>query len=342
MEEINTEAYEMFDLFEMTPDLVCIAGKDGYFRKVNPSVLNKLGYTEEELFSKPISSFIHPEDMEITARERERLLEGNPLLNFQNRYQTKNGHSIWLEWTSIYNAEKEIVFAIAKDVTIRKVLEIQIEEKYKKFKGLTSHFKNYIEEDKKLLAAELHEGLAQLAAVVKMDIDWIRQHLPEADENMKSRLDHALSVSEVLINTIKRISFDISPNMMDDLGLAEVIKWLCNQFTHLHQIPCQLRSSVDDTKLDREIKLDIFRICQEVLASLVDHASAKNIQILIKDTGNTINLSFTDDALGFDKEMLLLNQALNNIKERAATVNGVIKFFPNSEPGTGFSVLFEK
>src|SRR3989440_6281543 len=158
--------FEMFTFFEMTPDLVCIAGKDGYFRKVNPAVINKLGYTQEELFSKPISSFIHSEDKDVTQRKRAKLLLGKTLMNFENRYVTKTGEIVWLAWTSIYFPDKEIVFAIAKDISERKQIERDIEEKYKKFKSLASHFKSSLEENQKYLASELHDELAQLAGVV--------------------------------------------------------------------------------------------------------------------------------------------------------------------------------
>ncbi|MDO9376214.1 MAG: PAS domain S-box protein [Ferruginibacter sp.] len=138
---------DMFSFFEQTPDLVCIAGKDGYFRKINQSVCIKLGYTEEELFSRPIATFIHPEDKAKTAKERASLLNGKPLVNFQNRYLTKEDNIIWLDWTSIYFPDKEIVFAIAKDVTERKLAEAEIEVAYKKFKGLATHFKKTVEKD---------------------------------------------------------------------------------------------------------------------------------------------------------------------------------------------------
>ena len=86
MGKLKDSKLEMFEFFEMTPDLVCIAGKDGYFKKINPAVIQKLGYTEEELFSRPISSFIYEEDKDITRRVRTHLLNGRTLLNFQNRY----------------------------------------------------------------------------------------------------------------------------------------------------------------------------------------------------------------------------------------------------------------
>ncbi|MGZ5191664.1 MAG: PAS domain S-box protein, partial [Flavisolibacter sp.] len=76
----------MSPFFEMTPDLVCIADKEGYFKKINHSVIKKLEYTREELFARPISTFIHPDDKDITRSTREEMLNGTALINFQNRY----------------------------------------------------------------------------------------------------------------------------------------------------------------------------------------------------------------------------------------------------------------
>jgi len=211
---------ELIGLFEMTPDLVCIAGKDGYFKKVNPAVIHKLGYSREELFSLPIASFIHPDDLEYTGRERGKLLEGKALLNFQNRYMRKDGTYLWLEWTSVFIPGKEIVFAIAKDITDNKRREQETEAKYHAFKSLATHFKSRVEEDRKYLARELHEEVAQLAAVMKMHIAWLNQHLNMPDEPAKGRLGEALVLSDLLIRTIRKVSFSISPNMLEDLGFT--------------------------------------------------------------------------------------------------------------------------
>ena len=214
MPDPSISAFEMFSLFEMTPDLVCIAGKDGYLRKVNPAVVLKLGYTEAELYARPVASFIYPEDRDTTHKERMELLDGKPLLNFQNRYITKAGAIVWLEWTSIYSSDKEIVFAIAKDITVRKEIEKDVEEKYRKFKSLATHFKTSIEKERKYLAVELHEELAQLAAIVKLDVDWVNKHEPGLEGLSKMRIEHALAVADLLVNTIRRISFSISPKML--------------------------------------------------------------------------------------------------------------------------------
>jgi PAS domain S-box-containing protein len=122
--KLNSEPnYKFEHFFELSPDLMCIAGFDGYFKWVNPAVSNLLGYTNEELLSKPIDTFIYSEDRIITSHFRERLKENNPLLNFENRYVTKGGDIVWLHWTSMPALNEQLVYAVAKDITHRKKVE---------------------------------------------------------------------------------------------------------------------------------------------------------------------------------------------------------------------------
>src|SRR5690606_10460590 len=96
---------------------------DGYFKKINPAVSQTLGYTQEELFARPISSFIHLEDKDTTSKKRGLILNNVPLLDFENRYITKSGEIVWLHWTSMPIEREQVVFAIAKNITYRKKLE---------------------------------------------------------------------------------------------------------------------------------------------------------------------------------------------------------------------------
>ncbi|MCC5943151.1 MAG: PAS domain S-box protein [Balneolaceae bacterium] len=117
--------YSLAPFFDLSHDLLCIAGFDGYFRRVNPAVCKVLGYTEKELLSKPISYFQHPDDKEITQKTREPILYGKVLTNFENRYITKNGDVVWLSWTSIPVTDLELIYAIAKNITHKKKHETE-------------------------------------------------------------------------------------------------------------------------------------------------------------------------------------------------------------------------
>lgn len=114
--------YEL--LFELSPDLLCIAGYDGYFKKVNAAVSKTLGYSVDELYARPINDFVFDEDKRMTANARLELTKAKPLHNFENRYVTKNGETVWLSWTSVPVEDDQLIFAIAKNITHKKNIEL--------------------------------------------------------------------------------------------------------------------------------------------------------------------------------------------------------------------------
>lgn len=111
-------------IFTMSIDMICIAGVDGYLKTINPAFERTLGYEEEELISKPIIEFIHPEDREPTLREMIKLEQGISAISFTNRVYCKNGSYTWLEWNVIPYGK--MLLAIARDVTQRKMYEAEI------------------------------------------------------------------------------------------------------------------------------------------------------------------------------------------------------------------------
>ncbi|HEV9037317.1 MAG TPA: PAS domain-containing sensor histidine kinase [Puia sp.] len=335
-ERLKEPGLKLSTFFEMTPDLVCVAGRDGYFKKVNRAVLEAFGYTEQELMSRPISSFMHPEDRELTLHKRNELFDGKALVNFQNRYVTKTGAIIWLHWTSIYLEDSGVVFAIAKDITEQKKIELDIEAKYKKFKGLAAHFKTSMEEDRKYLARELHEELAQLASVLKMDIEWVKNHSPELSPASKDRIEHAAVISQMLITTIRRLSFYISPNMLEHIGLTATMEWYCREFSILTGIPCRFESEFNEKGLTEEIRIDLFRICQEALMNTLNHAQANHVTVRIEDRVRQLQLTVTDDGQGFDVAKQQRKSGMTRMRERAASINAQLTI--DSAPGKGTTV----
>lgn len=131
--------YELF--FEMSPDLLCVAGYDGYFKKVNRAVATTLGYSFEELYARPINDFVHPDHKDITAKVREELTRSKPLYSFENRYLTKGGETVWLSWTSMPIESERVVFAIAKNITDKKRVEA---DRNTLLANLTKHNKDLV------------------------------------------------------------------------------------------------------------------------------------------------------------------------------------------------------
>jgi len=125
-------AHEEIDrMFELSLDLICIADIDGYFRKLNPAWTTTLGYTEEELLGVPYLEFVHPDDREQTLDVIRDVLErGDPVISFENRYRHKDGSYRWLRWASRPDPQRELTYAIARDVTSEKAAAEALQSKY--------------------------------------------------------------------------------------------------------------------------------------------------------------------------------------------------------------------
>jgi PAS domain S-box-containing protein len=309
-------AEDLLMLFQTTPDLVCIADKIGYFKNFNTAVVQTLGYTREELLTLPIAHHMHPEDREMTLNRRAQLLKGDTMVNFQNRYITKKGKIIWLEWTSVYLPQRELVFAIAKNITARKEMEHQVLEEFVNLKQRATQFKSELEKERKYVAAELHEDLAQLATAVKVDLDWISSNV-NAPAETKKRIDHALVSADMLVDTIRRISFSISPGMLDDVGLDATLEWYCSEFSASNGVDCSFNSNYDETVLSKEVRLDFFRICQQVLSNATEHAHADKVTINITQKAGKVVLSI--DGVKGGK---IAAPGVMSIHERAASFGG--------------------
>ncbi len=114
--------------FTMSQDLLCVAGFDGYFKRVNGSWQRVLGYTPEELLAEPHVNLVHLEDREATVAQLASLRAGGLMNSFENRYRCKNGSYKWLLWTAIAKPDEEIIYAVARDNTDRKLIEQQTQD----------------------------------------------------------------------------------------------------------------------------------------------------------------------------------------------------------------------
>ncbi|MEM8829244.1 MAG: PAS domain S-box protein [Cyanobacteria bacterium P01_G01_bin.19] len=122
------QARELERFFELTPSMLCVAGFDGYFKRLNSAFEATLGYDKSELLAKPFLDFIHPEDRAATQREVAKLAAGDTTISFENRYQTKAGDYRWLLWTAKAYLQDEIIYAAARDISDRKQSELALTE----------------------------------------------------------------------------------------------------------------------------------------------------------------------------------------------------------------------
>lgn len=124
--EAELEREQFFKFFNLSTDIMVIADPNGAFKRVNPTCLNALGYTEDELLSKPFIEFVHPDDKQSTLDEMARQIKTGSTLHFENRYIRKDDGAIWLSWRANYDKIEGITYATGRDITDQKKAEMDL------------------------------------------------------------------------------------------------------------------------------------------------------------------------------------------------------------------------
>jgi PAS domain S-box-containing protein len=300
-QEVQTD-YSLDPFFDLSHDLLCIAGFDGYFRRVNPAVCKVLGYSEEELLAKPISHFQHPDDKEITRRTRDPILHGKPLTHFENRYITKKGDIVWFAWTSIPVEDTELIYAIAKNITHKKQHEAErnrllseLSENNSRLTQLnytTSHdlrapVGNLISIFSLLDVSQItDEQTRQLIKMLKGSADHLKETLDNYVDGLKSQDLRFVDLVDVkIMDVIDNIKQTIASLIKDSDTTFRID---LNAFESVHFNPAYLES-----------------IFLNLISNSIKYSHPERDPVITIQTGITDGkkkLIFSDNGIGFDSE----------------------------------------
>ncbi|MDX1985337.1 MAG: PAS domain S-box protein [Candidatus Obscuribacter sp.] len=162
--------------FALSRDLLCIAGKDGYFRRLNTAWEEKLGYSLSELLERPYTSFVHPEDLDKTIALAEHLNKGGYIRNFENRYVRKDGSICWLLWSASASLDGDAIYSVAYDITDRKAAEFELYDMSMALKNAVEGIAKVDSHNRYLSVNESYAGLHGLSSeefVGRSVIDFI-------------------------------------------------------------------------------------------------------------------------------------------------------------------------
>jgi two-component system cell cycle sensor histidine kinase/response regulator CckA len=185
------------DFFEMSLDNLCVAGADGYFKRVNRSWTDSLGWTAEELLSRPSVEFVHPDDRASTLAGRRKLQMGSAMGPLTNRYMCKDGSFRWFEWRSIAHLDRGLVYAAARDVTEQKLAAERLAEATEREEKLE---RQLMFADRMASVGTLASGVAHEInnplAVVTANISMMIQSLDAASQDSAGLREMALDIQD--------------------------------------------------------------------------------------------------------------------------------------------------
>ena len=197
------------------------------------------------------------------------------------------------------------------------------------------------EEERTRIAREVHDELGQALTGCKLDLSWIANRLPR---ELKPLLDKTRQLSEHIdstIQTVRRISSELRPGVLDYLGLAAALEWQANEFQNRTGIRCDVHASLREPVLAQELNTTLFRIFQETLTNIIRHAGATRVAVDLKETDGKIFLRVKDNGRGIsDAEQTSPgSMVLLGMRERAALLGGDFKITsPPRARGTQITV----
>lgn len=349
-------SYNFENFFKLSPDLLCIAGYDGYFKRINPAVSEQLGYSDEELISKPITSFVHPEDRELTKTIQSKLNNSTPVLNFENRYITKDGRTIWLSWTSIPVPEDRLVYAIAKNVTEKKEIELkrnqhlanltQVHQDLKQFSYTASH--------------DLRSPVNNILAIINL-----LDEFSITDENVQKYLSLLKSSVQNLNDTLNNsvdvmISKDKLNVKIENLNLQENLDRVLQSIqSHLQHSNTVIETDFREVPSINFNKAYLESIFLNLITNSIKYAQPDLkplIHITSRKTENGSQIIYTDNGMGFDMEKVTgkvfgLHQKFHNhsdskgiglylIHNHLTSLGGSISLESGVNQGSTFTLYF--
>jgi PAS domain S-box-containing protein len=218
--------------FTLSLDLFCVATFDGYFVRVNPAWQTVLGHSEEELRSTPFMDFVHPDDREATIRAMSALVDGERVIDFENRYRAKNGSYRWLQWFSAPFPKQGLVYATARDVTDRKAADQKLLDVVKELEVARARAEEATAAKGEFLANMSHEIRTPMNAIIGMTELTLQTRLTpqqreylhtarESAEALMAIIDDILDVSKIEARrlTLERVPFIVRDAIEDSVKL---------------------------------------------------------------------------------------------------------------------------
>jgi PAS domain S-box-containing protein len=332
---------------------------EGRVTSWNNGAKNILGYDQKDILGRNFSILFNEsngDSRQLTefiqqARTNKRVEEERNIIK-------KDGNTFWSHFviTPINSVEDTPAgfVMVLRDETKNKLteqlltsfneeLKLEVELKTQELAGLTnqlrsfsSHLQEAREQERKYIARELHDELGQMLTGLRMDMVWLKTHISPEHTDLKKRIEQALQLLNETKESMRRISKQLHPSQLEDLGLNAAISSLCKDFQSRTNFNLSLKNElVEDLRLPipANLSLAVYRIIQESLTNILKHSNADKIDLSLEEIGGVINVTISDNGTGFDIKNVSGNTSLGIIgmRERALSVSGTFDISSGNE-----------
>jgi PAS domain S-box-containing protein len=326
-------------LFDVSTGAIFLESLEGRILHCNTSACEMFGYSKEELIGLTVADLV-PQDVAKTIPDiiKNKMSTGAIFIETINK--RKDGHVFPVEVSArlITLGKEQLIFVHVHDITKRKLAESEM-------RRLSSRLLHAQENERRRIALELHDELGQDLTVLKLHIDFIKRKLPMDPSAMQKAFEDVLLEVKQTIEKVRRISRDLSPSVLVDLGLNAALRGMLKSFAKHSNI--EIASDIPDTKnlFSSEQQIAVYRIFQEIITNISKHAHATKVSIVGKKENSKVFFKVKDNGIGFDIEQINAMYALDKglglaaMAERVKMLDG--HFEISSQVSSGTRIAFE-
>jgi PAS domain S-box-containing protein len=336
---LSEEKYRL--LFYQSPEPKWIFNRESLrFVEVNEAALDRYGYTREEFLSLNVLD-LQPHSERKRVAYMLTSLDFLPAGRMQNisQHLTRDGFIIWVELTlhGIYLENGYHVMAIAHDVTEKLALEQKVlEEKVASQKEIARAIINTQEQERSEISKELHDNVNQLLTTTKLYIENIRYYPGQADDFMEK----SSTLLQKAITEIRNLSKALVTPVIYDIGFRATLEELIGQYLALNLFQLGFLFTVPEERIDKGLRLTIYRLLQEQLNNIVKHARATEVIIEMKEVEGKLLICIVDNGVGFNPQQARGGLGLNNMKNRIEVFQGSIEIVSSENKGCAICIHF--
>ncbi len=323
-------------------DAIFLTDPDGNLTESNRRAGELLGYAKEELLKMHYTQLHPPETLEAISRTFKEIIEkGSSQIN-ETAVLRKDGARVPVDITGsvIEYAGKKVAQGIFRDITARKKGEEALRESELKLRLLTSKLLTIQERERRRVSRELHDELGQALTVLKIHLVAVENKLRQDQQGLKASCEQLLSYIDGVIENVRRLSWDLSPSILEDLGLSSSLGYLIDETCRNNNLSCSLAMDEIDHLFAAETRINIYRIFQESLTNIVKHARATHISVGVQRKGDAVSFTIKDNGRGFDQERVMAREVakrglgLTAMNERALMARGSLSIWSQTDQGT--------